>query len=67
MYADDTNSTVIANDIADLKSKLDAELIRLNRWLQANKLGFNITKIGSRNLMNNHGTTIPPLYVGSIN
>ena len=53
MYADDTNLTVSADNLADLKHKMNLELANINQWLRVNKLSLNITKteymvIGSR-------------------
>ena len=53
MYTDDTNITVLSDNITDLKQRLNIELVNLNKWLRVNKLSLNITKteymiIGSR-------------------
>ena len=55
MFADDTNLTLSAKTLTELKLALTPELNNLSRWLKANKLSLNIAKtdydywiIGSR-------------------
>ena len=53
MYADDTTISVSATNAYDLQNQINSELLKLHRWLIANKLSLNITKpefmiIGSR-------------------
>ena len=53
MLADDTNITLSAKTVADLKLALTSELNNLICWLRANRLSLNVTKtelmiIGSR-------------------
>lgn len=53
MFADDTNITVSADNLSDLRLNLNKALTDLSVWLKANKLSLNLTKteymiIGSR-------------------
>ena len=53
MFADDTNLTLSANTLTELKLALTPELNNLSCWLKANKLSLNVAKtelmiIGSR-------------------
>ena len=53
MFADDTNISVTAKTLTELKLEINPELSNLNRWLKANKLSLNVAKaelmiIGSR-------------------
>ena len=53
MFADDTNITLSAQTLTDLKQALTPELSNLSCWLKANKLSLNVAKtelmiIGSR-------------------
>ena len=53
MFADDTNLTLSAKTLAELKLALTPELNNLSSWLKANKLSLNVAKtelmiIGSR-------------------
>ena len=53
MFADDTNITLSAKTLTDLKQALTPELSNLSCWLKANKLSLNVAKtelmiIGSR-------------------
>ena len=53
MFADDTNLTLSAKTLTELKLALTPELNNLSRWLKANKLSLNVAKtelmiIGSR-------------------
>ena len=53
MFADDTNITLSAKTLTDLKQALTPELSNLSCWLKANKLNLNVAKtelmiIGSR-------------------
>ena len=44
MFADDTNLTLSAKTLTELKLALTPELNNLSRWLKANKLSLNIAK-----------------------
>ena len=53
MFADDTNISLTAKTLTELKLEINPELSNLNRWLKANKLSLNVAKtelmiIGSR-------------------
>ena len=53
MFADDTNITLSAKTLTELKQALIPEQSKLSYWLKANKLSFNVAKtelmiIGSR-------------------
>ena len=53
MFADDTNVTLSAKTVADLKLAVTSELNNLTCWLRANRLSLNVAKtelmiIGSR-------------------
>ena len=53
MFADDTNITLSAKTVADLKLAVTSELNNLTCWLRANRLSLNVAKtelmtIGSR-------------------
>ena len=53
MFADDTNITLSAKTIADLKLAVTSELNNLTCWLRANRLSLNVAKtelmiVGSR-------------------
>ena len=53
MFADDTNITLSAKTVADLKLAMTSELNNLTCWLSANRLSLNVAKtelmmIGSR-------------------
>jgi len=53
MFADDTNLTLSAKTLTELKLALAPELNNLSCWLKANKLSLNVAKtelmvIGSR-------------------
>ena len=53
MFADDTNITLSAKTVADLKLAVTSELNSLTCWLRANRLSLNVAKtelmiIGSR-------------------
>ena len=53
MFADDTNITLSAKTLTDLKQALTPELSNLSCWLKANQLSLNVAKtelmiIGSR-------------------
>ena len=53
MFADDTNITLFAKTIADLKLAVTSELNNLTCWLRADRLSLNVAKtelmiIGSR-------------------
>ena len=53
IIADDTNLTLSAKTLAELKLALTPELNNLSSWLKANKLSLNVAKtelmiIGSR-------------------
>ena len=53
MFADDTNITLSAKTVADLKLAVNSELKNLTCWLRANRLNLNVAKtelmiIGSR-------------------
>ena len=53
MFADDTNLTLSAKTLTELKLALTPELNNLSCWLKANKLSLNVAKtelmiIGSR-------------------
>ena len=53
MFADDTNITLTAKTLTDLKLAITPELSNLNCWLRANTLSLNMTKtelmiVGSR-------------------
>ena len=53
MFADDTNLTLSAKTLTELKLALTPELNNLSNWLKANKLSLNVAKtelmiIGSR-------------------
>ena len=56
-FADDTNKTLAAKTIADLKLAVSSELNNLTCWLRANRLSLNVAKtelmiIGSRQRLN---------------
>ncbi len=46
MYAHDTTSTVsnFRNNSNPVETSINAELLKINDWLQINKLSLNITK-----------------------
>ena len=44
MFADDTNLTLSAKTLAELKLVLTPELNNLSSWLKANKLSLNVAK-----------------------
>ena len=44
MFADDTNLFISGKDIKDIFSKMNRELIKINKWFCANKLSLNETK-----------------------
>ena len=53
MFADDTNLTLSAKTLTELKLALTPELNNVSCWLKANKLSLNVAKtelmiIGSR-------------------
>ena len=53
MFADDTNISLTAKTLIELKLEINPELSNVNRWLKANKLSLNVAKtelmiIGSR-------------------
>ena len=53
MFADDTNLTLFAKTLTELKLAITPELNNLSCWLKANKLSLNVAKtelmiIGSR-------------------
>ena len=57
MFADDTNITLTAKTLTELKLALTSELSNLNCWLRANRLSLNVAKtelmiIGSRQRLN---------------
>ena len=57
MFADDTNITLTAKTLTELKLALTPELSNLNCWLRANRLSLNVAKtelmiIGSRQRLN---------------
>ena len=57
MFADDTNITLSAKTVADLKIAVTSELNNLTCWLRANRLSLNVAKtelmiIGSRQRLN---------------
>ena len=57
MFADDTNITLSAKTVADLKLAVTSELNNLTCWLRANRLSLNVAKtelmiIGSRQRLN---------------
>ena len=57
MFADDTNITLSAKAVADLKLAVTSELNNLTCWLRANRLSLNVAKtelmtIGSRQRLN---------------
>ena len=58
MYADDTNVTISAATIPDLKSQISSDLKYIDRWLKAKKLSLNVAKtelmvISSRQKLHN--------------
>ena len=42
MFADDTNLTLSAKTLTELKLALTPELNNLSRWLKANRLSLNV-------------------------
>ena len=53
MFADDTNVTLSAKTVADLKLAVTSKLNNLTCWLRTNRLSLNVAKtelmiIGSR-------------------
>ena len=63
MFADDTNITCSADNLADLESIVNSELSNLTTWLKANKLSLNIAKtefmtIGSRQKLQAEGDKV---------
>ena len=44
MYADDTNITITASNSREIETNLNGELVRINRWLRANRLHINTAK-----------------------
>ena len=57
MFADDTNITLSAKTVADLKIAVTSEIHNLTCWLRANRLSLNVAKtelmiIGSRQRLN---------------
>ena len=44
MFADDTNITLTAKTLTELKLALTPELSNLNCWLRANGLSLNVAK-----------------------
>ena len=44
MYADDTSLTFISQDISQLNETINADLKRLDLWMQGNKLSLNASK-----------------------
>ena len=57
MFADDTNITLTAKTLTELKLAITPELSNLNRWLRANRSSLNVAKtelmiIGSRQRLN---------------
>ena len=44
MFADDTNISLTAKTLTELKLEINPELSNLNRWLKANKLSLNVAK-----------------------
>ena len=57
MFADDTNITLTAKTLTELKLAITPELSNLNCWLRANRLSLNVAKtelmiIGSRQRLN---------------
>ena len=41
MYADDTSSSTVVNDVKDIETKVIPDLIKICDWLKANKLSLN--------------------------
>ena len=59
MFADDTNITLSAKTVADLKLAMNSKLKNLTCWLRANRLNLNVAKtermiIGSRQRLHAH-------------
>ena len=44
MYADDTNLSVVGNNVLDIEQNLNQDLENVNEWLIANKLTLNQSK-----------------------
>jgi hypothetical protein len=44
MFADDTNAFLTGNDLNELESTMNEELLKLVEWLRSNKLSLNVTK-----------------------
>jgi retron-type reverse transcriptase len=44
MFADDTNVFMSNNSLIELVSKLNVELVKVDRWFKANKLSLNLKK-----------------------
>lgn len=44
LFADDTTSTYVANNVAALNTTINEDLEKLYNWLNTNKLSLNITK-----------------------
>ena len=42
MFADDTNVFMSNNSLIELVSKLNVELVKVDRWFKANKLSLNL-------------------------
>ena len=43
-FADDTTVFLVGDDLTELASAVNAELVKLDLWLQSNRLSLNITK-----------------------
>ena len=70
MYADDTHISLAANNVGLIQQNLNEDLANINRWLVANKLTLNSTKmefimIGSRQRLATL-ETIPHLAIEGI-
>ena len=67
MFADDTNLFLIDKNLTDIEYKMNTELLKINEWIQVNKLSLNI---GKTNYMlfkgNRKVATLPNIKMNNI-
>ena len=67
MFADDTNLFLIDRNLTDIEYKMNTELLKINEWIQVNKLSLNIGKTNYMLFKSNRKVaTLPNIKMNNI-